>query len=121
MRKRSLFNNDWLFAADRLGLDAPDEQFKPITLPHTNKIFPHHNFDNRDYQFVSTYRKRFNLFIENEEQLVFLEFDGVMLACTIYLNGELIKEHLGGYISFSVDITNSVNNGKNILLLFNCL
>ena len=75
MRKRSLFNNDWLFAADRLGLDAPDEQFKPITLPHTNKIFPHHNFDNRDYQFVSTYRKRFNLFIENEEQLVFLEFE----------------------------------------------
>ena len=118
MRKRSLFNNDWLFAADRLGLDAPDEQFKPITLPHTNKIFPHHNFDNRDYQFVSTYRKRFNLFIENEEQLVFLEFDGVMLACTIYLNGELIKEHLGGYISFSVDITNSVNNGKNILTVY---
>ena len=118
MRKRSLFNNNWLFATDRLDLDAPDEQFEPITLPHSNKIFPHHNFDNKDYQFVSTYRKRFDLSLPNEEQLVFLQFDGVMLACTIYLNGDLMGEHLGGYISFSVDITNSINIGENVLTVY---
>ena len=118
MRKRSLFNNDWLFAPDRLDLDAPDEHFEPVTLPHTNKTFPHHNFDNQDYQFVSTYRKRFHLPVKNEEQLVFLEFDGVMLACTIYLNGDLIGEHLGGYISFSVDITGSLHDGENVLMVY---
>lgn len=118
MRKRSLFNNDWLFAADRLDLSVPDEQFESITLPHTNKTFPHHNFDNRDYQFVSTYRKRFNLSIKNEEQLVLLEFDGIMLACTIYLNGEWIGEHLGGYINFSVNITSSLNDGENVLMVY---
>ena len=61
MRKRSLFNDDWLYAAGLVSMDAPDEQFQPVTLPHTNKLFPHHNFDNRDYQFLSTYRKHFEI------------------------------------------------------------
>jgi beta-galactosidase len=105
MRKHFLFNNDWLYSPDRLSLDAPDELFQPITLPHTNKIFPHHNFDNQDYQFISTYRKRFHLPISRNDHLVFLEFDGVLLACTVYLNGQLIEEHLGGYISHNPGIT----------------
>jgi beta-galactosidase len=118
MRKRSLFNDDWLFAADYLSLDAPDDQFEAITLPHTNKAFPHHNFDNLDYQFISTYRKRFDYSPDHGGQLVFLEFDGVMLACTIYLNGKLVGEHLGGCISFSVNITNELQDGENILTVY---
>ena len=115
MRKRLLFNEGWLFAPQHLSLDAPDDQFAAVTLPHTNKVFPHHNFDNLDYQFVSTYRKRFDFPLDNEDQLAFLEFDGVMLACTIYLNGELVREHLGGYISFLVDITDALQDGENTL------
>jgi len=118
MRNRSLFNKNWFFAADRLSFDAPDEQFESITLPHTNKIFPHHNFDNQDYQFVSTYRKRFTLSKGNEEQLVFLEFGGVMLVCTVYLNGKLIVEHLGGYVPFSVNITGTLVDGENVLTVY---
>jgi beta-galactosidase len=118
MRKRSLFNADWLFAAAHLSLDAPDDQFEAITLPHTNKVFPHHNFDNLDYQFISTYRKRFDFSLDHGEQLVFLEFDGVMLACTVYLNGKLVGEHLGGYMSFSVNITNGLQDGENILTVY---
>jgi beta-galactosidase len=118
MRKHFLFNNDWLYSPDRLSLDAPDELFQPITLPHTNKIFPHHNFDNQDYQFISTYRKRFHLPISRNDHLVFLEFDGVLLACTVYLNGQLIEEHLGGYISFSIDITQVLQAGENVLIVY---
>ncbi len=117
MRKRSLFNNDWLYCANKLSLDAPDEQFEPVTLPHPNKIFPHHNFDNKEYQFISTYRKRFNLAIP-AGQLIFLDFDGVMIACTVYMNGMLLCEHLGGFISFSVDITSAVQPGENLLTVY---
>ena len=120
MRKRALFNNDWLFSPDRLNLDAPDELFEPITLPHTNKIFPQRNIDNKDYQFVSTYRKRFDLSLSDGDsgQLAFLEFDGVMLACELYLNGEFIGEHLGGYISFSVNISSVLQSGVNVLTVY---
>lgn len=116
MRTRTLFNDNWLYAAEKLELSAADSQFQAVTLPHTNKLFPHHNFDNLGYQFISTYRKRFDFSPKPaEEQTVFLDFAGVMLACTVYLNGTLLTEHLGGYISFSVDITDVVIEGENVL------
>lgn len=118
MRNRSLFNNDWLYAPEKLRLDAPDTRFEAVTLPHTNKVFPHNNFDNLEYQFISTYRKRFNLPVINHDEQVFLEFDGVMLACTIYLNGQFITEHLGGFISFTVDLTQAACAGENILTVY---
>jgi beta-galactosidase len=118
MRIRSLFNNDWLFSTDRLDLEASDERFEPITIPHTNKIFPHNNFDNREYQFISTYRKRFPYTIPAKEQLVFLEFDGVMLACTVHLNGEKVGQHLGGFAPFSVNITDALQDGENVLTVY---
>ena len=118
MRKRFPFNDNWLYAADRLPVDAPDDQFTEITLPHTNKIFPHHNFDNQAYQFISTYRKRFNYTRADHNPLVFLDFEGVMLACTVYLNGQRIGEHLGGYISFSMEITSALQPGENLLTVY---
>jgi len=118
MRKRSLFNADWLFAADQLPLAASDDSFEPVTLPHTLKVFPHQNFDNLDYQFVATYRKRFDFCREQADSLVFLEFEGVMLACTVYLNDQLIGEHLGGYISFSFEITSALREGENLLTVY---
>lgn len=118
MRQSNLFNGDWLYSAGKLSLEAGDDQFEPVTLPHTNKTFPHHNFDNREYQFVSTYRKRFKLPAINKDQLVFLEFDGVMIACSIHLNGNLISEHLGGFSPFSVNITDVLNDGDNELTVY---
>lgn len=116
MRKRSLFNNNWQFAAQKLSLDAPDDLFESVTLPHSNKLFPHHNVDNQEYQFISTYRKKF--FFGNTSSLVFLDFDGVMLACTVYLNGRILSEHLGGYAPFSVEITNELQKGENTLTVY---
>jgi beta-galactosidase len=115
MRKQILFNNEWMYAAKKLPMISSDENFHPITLPHTNYMFSHHNIDNAKYQFLSTYQKRFTFSKENEDSLVFLEFDGVMLACAIYLNGTLIGEHAGGFISFSVDLTEELKKGENIL------
>ncbi|MCA9944941.1 MAG: hypothetical protein KC449_15760 [Anaerolineales bacterium] len=129
MRKCALFNNNWQFAAQQLDLDAPDDRFEPITLPHTNRQFPHHNVDNELYQFISTYRKRFywrqppadgsavEHYTGDEASLAFLDFDGVMLACTVYLNGRKICQHLGGYAPFSVEISNHLQEGENILTL----
>ena len=118
MRQRTLFNEDWLFSADRLDLEAGDELFEPVSLPHTNKIFPHSNFDNREYQFISTYRKRFQFSRSDPGQQVFLEFDGVMLACAVHLNGEQIGGNLGGYAPFTINLTDGLQDGENILTVY---
>jgi len=118
MRKSTCFNQNWLYAAEQISFDSPDEFFEPITLPHSNKIFPHHNFDNQEYQFISTYRKCFTYEPQAEPVLVFLDFDGVMLACTVYLNGIKVAEHLGGYTPFSVEITSAIRPGENLLTVY---
>lgn len=119
MRDRFLFNDNWLYAAETLDLDAADGAFEAVTLPHTNKLFPHHNFDNLDYQFISTYRKRFDFSAQAAGgRTLFLDFEGVMLACTVYLNGVRLAEHLGGYISFAVDLTETVQEGENVLTVY---
>jgi beta-galactosidase len=118
MRKQLVFNQDWMFATDQLSLDSPDGDFEKITLPHTNKMFSHHNIDNLQYQFISTYRKRFDYSPDMEDSQVILEFGGVMLACMVYLNGDLVMEHLGGFISFSVNITDQLQKGENVLTVY---
>lgn len=109
MRTVLLFNDNWLFAADDLPWDAPDGAFDAITLPHTNALLPHHNFDISEYTFISTYRKHFTLPEPLNGRRVCLDFDGAMVAATVTVNGHAFEEHRGGYTPFSLDITDYLN------------
>ncbi len=116
MRTVQRFNDTWLFAADDLPLDAPDSAFAPVTLPHTNTLLPHHNFDISEYTFISTYRKHFTLPEPLNGRRVYLDFDGAMTATTVTLNGHTFEEYRGGYTPFSFDITDHLHaGGLNVL------
>ncbi|MBE2269263.1 MAG: glycoside hydrolase family 2 protein [Anaerolinea sp.] len=114
MRLICPFNHDWQFAP----ADACDEQFSIVTLPHTNKLFTRLSVDNADYQFVSTYRKRFTLPESATGKRIFLDFDGAMLVSTVYINGALIGTHKGGFTPFSFDITAFVTAGNNVVTVY---
>src|SRR5215207_1543572 len=118
LRTLSKFNDDWLFVPRQVDETAPDSDFSPVTLPHTNRLLPYHNFDNTDYQFISTYRKHFTLPEAANGRRVFLDFDGAMIATTVYLNGEMIGSHGGGYTPFSFDITDALRAGENVLTVW---
>ncbi len=116
MRSMLLFNHDWLFYAGNVGDTTADDTFQSVTLPHTNKVFPHHNFDESEYQFISTYRKHFTLPEPLQGRRVYLDFDGAMIATTVTLNGHTFEEYRGGYTPFSFDITDILNeSGDNLL------
>ena len=119
MRTNTLFNDGWLYAPSEQPLDAPDSAFTPVTLPHTNIELPHHNFDNAEYQFVSTYRKRFTLPEARDGRRVFIDFEGVMLVSTVYLNGVQLGVNAGGYTPFSFDVTEYIRDeGENVLTVY---
>jgi beta-galactosidase len=110
------FNDGWLFHPAEVGADTPDSAFAPVTLPHTTKLLPHHNFDVDEYAFVSIYRKRFTLPEPRAGRRVYLDFDGAMIASTISINGHTFEEFRGGYVPFSFDITEYLNeDGENLL------
>jgi beta-galactosidase len=118
MRIISNFNQDWLFAPEKVDFDAPDDQFEAITLPHSNKPFSHLFVDNNAYQFVSTYRKRFYAPENGSGKRVFIDFDGAMLMSAVYINDELVGVHKGGYTPFSYDITELLASGENCVTVY---
>ncbi len=116
MRSIIPFNSDWLFTPADVQATVPDSQFEAVTLPHTNKILPYHNFDNMEYQFVSTYRKRFKLPEARNGRRVFIDFEGAMIAAEVYVNGAKVGDNEGGFTPFSFDITDHVTEtGENQL------
>ena len=58
------------------------------------------------------YRKTFSLDARSVAgRRVFVEFDGVMKYCRVWLNGREIGDHKGGYASFSFDLTPQLRRG----------
>ena len=120
--KRIVFplNQKWLYN-DRVvpnGTSATfdDRAFQRVTIPHTNKVLPWHGFDDKEYQFVSLYRRHFQLPNGLNNRRVFVDFGGVMTASTVFLNGKRIGEFLGGYSQFSFELTEHLNwRGDNVL------
>lgn len=119
MRAVHLFNYDWLYIPREVDSTVPDSEFEQVIIPHTNKMLPWHNFDDKEYQFVSTYRKHFTLPEARNGRRIYLDFEGVMQATTVTINGHTFEEFKGGFVPFSFDITDYLNEeGDNLLEVF---
>ena len=119
-RKVLNFNTDWYFLDKDIenakNIHSGDNKFAKVNLPHSNKIVPHHYFEEKDYQFISWYYRNFYINEKYKGKRIIIEFDGVMSVANIYVNGEFAGEHKGGYNSFSFDITDYINfEGENII------
>ncbi len=90
--------------------------FETVDIPHANRELPVNYFDERDYQFVSCYRKTFDC-TKKKGGRVLLHFEGVSSYAKVYLNGACIGEHKGGYTAFQFDITDQVKARGNILVV----
>jgi len=113
-------NNDWLFSERSVpeGVTANfnDRTFTRVNIPHTNKTLPMNGFDEKEYMFVSVYRRHFRLPVELKSRRIFVDFGGVMTAAKVFINGKALGEYRGGYTPFSFELTSDVNwNGDNVL------
>ncbi len=113
-------NTDWVFLSQDIK-EAKDQEFtsnemKVVNLPHTNKLLPHHYFSEKEYQFISWYRRPFSLDKEYRNKRLIVEFDGVMSTAEVFVNGQLVGSHRGGYTGFSFDITDYVEVDSSNLL-----
>jgi beta-galactosidase len=113
-------NQRWLFndkAVPNASLPSFDDtRFTRVTIPHTNRMLPWHGFDDKDFQFVSIYRRHFKLPAAMRDRRVFVDFGGVMTAATVTINGQRLGEYRGGYTPFSHELTQHINwKGDNVL------
>lgn len=61
------------------------------------------------------YERKFSLVEETLNGRVFLHFGAVDSECEVYINGELVGGHRGGFTPFSFDITKSIKGGENTI------
>ena len=93
-----------------------DSGFERVVLPHANVRLPWHSFDDKAYQFVSVYRRHFRLPPAARGRRVLVDFEGVMTASTVWLNGVRLGEYRGGFTPFQFDLTEHVDlAGENVL------
>lgn len=120
-RKVLPFNLDWNYAPhfekSMLGVKHSGKGFENVTLPHTNAELPYNYFDEKAFQFVSCYRKAFKIPVVKPDERVYLDFEGVMAAAEIYLNGRLVGSHKGGYTPFSILLGGAEISGKKNTLV----
>ncbi|HEY7352088.1 MAG TPA: glycoside hydrolase family 2 TIM barrel-domain containing protein [Terriglobales bacterium] len=116
MNRNWLYNPKFTDAAHEKSFD--DSSFERVVIPHTNIRLPWHGFDEKRYEFVSIYRRHFKLPPEARGKHVFVDFEGVMTASTVWLNGQRLGEYKGGYTPFSFELTPHLDfDGDNVLAL----
>lgn len=84
-----------------------------VDIPHANLELPYNAFEEKSYQFISTYARDIEVDDLGGGGRLFLDFEGVMTACDVYVNGGRAGGHLGGYTPFSIEITGLVSKGQN--------
>jgi len=106
----------WVNGAE--GTTFDDSAFQRVVVPHTNIELPWHSFDDKDYEFVSTYRRRFKYPKYADGKRVFVDFEGVMTASTVWINGQLLGNYRGGFTPFSFEVTQHLHrNAENVLVV----
>ncbi|MFH6989429.1 glycoside hydrolase family 2 TIM barrel-domain containing protein [Flavobacterium collinsii] len=114
------FNTNWaFFRGDIKGAEAvnyQDKDWTSVSIPHTMRLEKKHNGGNAVYQGIGWYRRYFKIDKSNQGKRISLNFEGVQMNCEVFLNGEKLTTHHGGYIGFVVDITDKVKYDQNNIL-----
>lgn len=76
--------------------------WETVHLPHSPRIeskeFKTH------WQGLCWYRRSFLLMPEMKDKKIFVKFEAIMQQATVWMNGQEITTHDGGYLPFSIDI-----------------
>ena len=103
------FNEGWRFwLGDTAGAEAvsyDDSQWEVVCAPHTVRLEPSEVSGCRNYQGVCWYRKQFVVPSDLQGKEVTLHFEAVMGKQWVYVNGRLVKEHLGGYLPITINLS----------------
>lgn len=118
------FNANWRFtmgdpAASQPGYD--DSKWEIVSLPHDYSITQEYDPSNEAESAylpggTAWYRKTFSLDESVKGKRVTIDFDGVYMNATVYINGHKLGDHPYGYSPFSFDLTDYLNfDGENFI------
>ena len=126
-RERLNFDKDWRFllgdSAQMAKAEYNDSWWRRLDVPHDWAIEGDFYVGNPSGASggalpggIGWYRKHFTMNRESTtNHRYFIEFDGVYMNSTVYVNGQKIGNRPYGYSSFEYDITPYVKDGENVV------
>ena len=112
------FNTGWLFGPAAAGSTDPgfdDSGLQTVTLPHTVTPLSWRNWDPDTWEQDWVYRKHFATPSQASGMRVFLDVAAAITSSTPVLNGQTLPGNVGGYLPFSVELTDYLSAGDNVL------
>lgn len=120
-RTRLLLNDEWFYLEDNIKnidkLYLTDKDWVSVTLPHTWNKFDVVDSEPGYRRDGSWYQKRINLRVVDRNKLYKLYFEGANITTEVYVNGQKAGQHIGGYVGFSINITNFLKTGENLIMV----
>lgn len=118
LREVTPLDSGWLFLrADAKGAEVPafdSSKWQRVSLPHT------YNAADGDagetfYRGPAWYRRVVAMGKLDPARRTFIEFDGASLRAEVWLNGQPVGRHAGGFARFRFDLTPYLSVGTNVL------
>jgi beta-galactosidase len=117
-QQKTRFNDDWEFVknADTVYSASLLEKnsrlsWKKISLPHTANLEPIEKVE-QQWQGICFYRKFFVVPAGYTDKHLAIQFDAAMQEADVYLNGQHVFNHKGGYLPFYIDVSGKLKTGE---------
>ncbi len=113
-------NGDWAFEIDN-GNSGQERFLQSAKTLSGSIIVPFcpesklSGVEHKDFMSAVWYRREFEIPAQEADKKVLLHFGAVDYEAFVYINGRLAGTHMGGYSSFSFDITDKLKKGKNVV------
>jgi beta-glucuronidase len=110
-------SGDWRFSVDRGKVGEQKEWFAPgyddsawitVSVPHTWNVMPEYF----DYEGLAWYRRTFTVPAEAKDAFVRIRFEAVFYLARVWLNGQYLGQHEGGYTPFEFDASALARPGE---------
>ncbi len=118
MRKIINFNAKWSFT--KLANEIPtaiDKKWDFVNLPHCWNAIDGQDGDNDYFRGTAYYAKNIDKSELPESDRYYIEVKGANSSADLYLNGEKLATHHGGYSTWRVDITEKLTGINNLLVI----
>ncbi len=93
-----------------------DSGWTNLNLPHTWNNLDGQDGGNNYYRGIGWYRTHYTVDASDTNRCFFLKFDGANIVSDVYVNGNFVGEHQGGFAAFVFDVTPYLNvGGDNVI------
>jgi beta-galactosidase len=116
-RSDVIVDSNWRFIRQDVSgaqaIEFDDSSWTNLNLPHTWNNRDGQNGVKNYYRGAGWYRRHYAVKKELAGRQFFLKFDGAFSGTDVYVNGNFVGEHQGGFSAFAFDVTPYLNVGAD--------